>query len=100
MPERILECAFLVPVVRDSDRQPHGALAWRMLQEALFVLFRGYTGAESVYRLDTPVPGAYEDEGTSRRVEDQSLRYIVAVDRKSTRLNSSHSRASRMPSSA
>ena len=44
-------------------------------------------------------PGAMYD---GRREKDDTLRLALAIgqDRKSTRLNSSHSRASRMPSSA
>ncbi len=79
MPEKLLECAFLIPLVRDSDRQPHEALAWKLLQDALFDLCGGYTGAETMCRLASSVSGAYEEDGTSRRVEDQSLRYLVAV---------------------
>ena len=79
MPENLLECAFLIPLVRDSDRQPHMLLAWRMLQEALFDLCGGYTGRELVFRSTALVPGVYEEEGTARKVEDQSARYIVAI---------------------
>ena len=40
------------------------------------------------------------DFGLARVADDHTLTMAGAVDRKSTRLNSSHSRASRMPSSA
>lgn len=81
MPEKLLECAFLIPLVRDSDRQSHEAVTWKLLQDALFDLCGGYTGGETMYQLASSVPGAYEEEGTSRSVEDQSLRYIVAISK-------------------
>ena len=38
MPEatELVECAFLVPLVRNGDRAPHQPAAWNALQDALF----------------------------------------------------------------
>ena len=46
------------------------------------------------------VPGLFSLSWWARAQEPVSDPAIVAVDRKSTRLNSSHSQQSRMPSSA
>jgi hypothetical protein len=69
--ERWVECAFLVPVVRDSDRAPHPPEAWKKLEDALYRTFHGYTGPMG------PVHGAYDDNG--RRVDDESRQYVVAI---------------------
>ena len=42
----------------------------------------------------------YDDDGEEIEVDLNQVQLVAVIDRKSTRLNSSHSRASRMPSSA
>lgn len=69
---RLVECRFLVPLVRDSDRRPHKLWHWKSLQNALFHHFGGFTGPEG------PVPGIYRSR-SGRRVADLSRRYTVAV---------------------
>ena len=79
----LIECAFLIPLVRDSDRQPHLRACWRAMQDVLFEEFEGYSGPESwfrIYRRKRPTPGAYESEAGAR-VQDESRRYVVAVPR-------------------
>lgn len=81
--DELVECTFLVPLVRDSDRGPHRSSAWRSLHDALNVEFGGYSGLEQifvVYRAGRRVLGTYRSE-TSGRVADESRRYIVAVRR-------------------
>ena len=46
------------------------------------------------------VYGIYNTKRNSKKHEKQNLSYRKTRDRKSTRLNSSHSQQSRMPSSA
>lgn len=74
-------CSFLVPVVRDSDRQPHPPILWRLLEDALLGLFDGLGGPETVllYRMPQPVPGRWSPEPGETPVEDASRRYTVAV---------------------
>lgn len=54
-------CVFLIPLVRDSDREPHSPVAWRLLQDALIGRFGALSGPEIVvcYRSLQPVPGAW-----------------------------------------
>jgi hypothetical protein len=86
MPEggKLVECAFLVPLVRNSDRAPHQPAAWNALQDALFEAFGGSSGPELIYRSVRPVPGDYRDAG-GERIADESWRYVVALPRR--RLN-------------
>lgn len=74
-------CTFLVPVVRDSDREPHPPLLWRSLQNVLVERFGALTGPEAVlyYRYPRPVAGTWSPDGDLDLVEDFSRRYTVAV---------------------
>jgi hypothetical protein len=79
----IVECAFLIPVVRDGDRRPHRPSCWKALQDALYDTFSGYSGPETwfrVYRTAYQTAGEYESESRAR-VQDRSRRYVVAVPR-------------------
>lgn len=71
-PDRLVECRFLVPLVRDSDRRPHARKLWDELGHALLRLFGGFTGPEG------PVPGAWRSRA-GRTVHDSSRRYSVAL---------------------
>jgi hypothetical protein len=75
------ECSFLIPVVRDSDRLPHPAILWRLLQDAMLKAFGGLTGPEAVlyYRTPSGVPGTWLPSGGEASVEDESRKYTVAV---------------------
>lgn len=80
MKEHLIECSFLIPVVRDSNRAPHPRSAWRALGKALMAAFpEGHTGPEVAYRDVRPVKGEYADFVTGRIVRDLSRRYTVAV---------------------
>lgn len=72
---------FLVPLVRDSDRQPHAPILWRLLQDALLGLFGGLTGPEAVlyYRHRESTRGVWSAEEGEAPVEDLSRKYVVAV---------------------
>jgi hypothetical protein len=74
-------CVFLIPLVRDSDRKPHSAIVWRLLQDALIGRFGAVTGPETVlyYRNPKPVPGAWSPSEGEEPVEDLSRRYVVAI---------------------
>lgn len=74
-------CVFLVPLVRDSDRQPHGPILWRLLQDALLGLFGGFTGPETVvwYRPRETTRGVWSPAEGEMPLEDLSRKYVVAV---------------------
>jgi hypothetical protein len=82
MEERLVECSFLLPIVRDSDREPHPPVVWRLLQDAIRTTFpRGHSGPELFYRDVETVPGEYVEEATQTIVRDESRRYTVAIPR-------------------
>ena len=76
-----LECSFLVPVLRDSDRRPHSPLKWRLLREALHRRFGGWTGPRRVFAFRSAelVPGGWMPEGSEQAIEDESRLYRVSV---------------------
>jgi len=73
--ERILECSFLIPTVRNIDRGLHRPLCWKDFEADLRELARGSTGPEHVYALRDveSVPGDWEG------IRDVSRRYTVAI---------------------
>ena len=79
--EKLPVCVFLIPVVRDSDRKPHPAIVWRLLQDALLTTFGGVTGPEEViyYRTADPVKGVWSPGGAQAPIEDRSRKYTVAI---------------------
>jgi hypothetical protein len=81
MSERVVECSFLVPIVGDSDRKVHSPVVWRLLQDAIHVLFKGLSGPERflLVRDVELVPGSYTEEATGNRIHDESRRYTVAI---------------------
>jgi hypothetical protein len=82
MEERRVECSFLIPIVRDSDRSPHPPIVWRLLQDAIRALFpQGHSGPELMYKDVETVPGKYVEDATKRIVRDESRRYTVAISR-------------------
>ncbi len=76
-----VECSFLIPTTRDTDRQPHPAMAWHLLKEALIRRFGGWSGPERVivFRSSEFVPGGWIPEGGSEPVRDESRRYTVSL---------------------
>ena len=78
--EEILECAFFIPLIRNTDKRPHQPLCWNALQDALFEAFGGSTGPEAIYRALRSVRGEYEGNA-GERIVDESWRYIAAVPR-------------------
>lgn len=80
MSEPLLECKFLIPVVRDSDRKTHGPLAWRLLQDNIGREFpKGHTGPEVFYKAVDLVPGEYKGKKSGKDVNDMNRQYIVAI---------------------
>ena len=82
MEERLVECSFLLPIVRDSDRAPHPPIVWRLLQDAIRAAFpQGHSGAELLYKEVETVPGECVEDATKTVVRDESRRYTVAIPR-------------------
>jgi len=82
MNERLVECSFLLPIVRDSDRAPHPPIVWRLLQDAIRAAFpQGHSGPELLYKDVVTVPGEYVEDATKKVVRDESRRYTVAIPR-------------------
>jgi hypothetical protein len=83
MAERFVECSFLIPVVRDSDRTPHPPIVWKLLHDAIRAAFpEGHTGPELVHKDVETVSGEYVEEVTKRIVSDVSRRYTLAIPRR------------------
>ncbi len=75
-----IETWFLVPLVRNSDRQTHAAPLWACLREEVFAIPAGMSGPEC-WRKDDPVPGEWRDPKTGERVEDESRKYTIVLRR-------------------
>lgn len=75
-----VECWFLIPLVRDSDRGLHQPVLWRLLEEALSDTWGGWTGPETMQwgRKKSAVPGGWKPEG-SDPIADESRKYTVFV---------------------
>ncbi len=78
MAKGYVECAFMIPLVRNSDKQAHNPLAMRDLEDAIFATFEGLTGPERLFRIPHAVPGKYTDRAKNL-VEDENHRYLVAL---------------------
>jgi len=80
MDKRRVQCEFFMPIVRNSDKKPHQAIAWTLLgNEIRRVLPAGHTGPETFYRGDAVISGEYEENPTTPPVTDTSRRYILAI---------------------
>ena len=76
-----VECWFLIPLVRDSDRGLHQPVLWRLLEEALSDTWGGWTGPETMQwgRKKGTTPGGWKPEGSDRAITDESRKYTVFV---------------------
>jgi hypothetical protein len=81
MDDRLVQCEFFVPIVRNSDKQLHQPSAWALLGNEIRRVFpAGHTGPETFYRGDAPlVPGEYEDCPQNPPIQDTSRRYLLAI---------------------
>ena len=74
--ERLLQCEFPIPMTGDRDLssgEAHSYLEWEWLTDQLLTRFVGRS------LLRCPVDGCWTDPDTSRRVDDSSRWYKVAV---------------------
>ena len=69
-----VECWFLIPLVRDSDRGLHQPVLWRLLEEALSDTWGGWTGPETMRwgRKKSTVLGGWKPEGSADPIADES----------------------------
>lgn len=76
-----VECWFLIPLVRDSDRGLHQPVLWRLLEEALSDAWGGWTGPETMQwgRKKGAVPGGWKPEASADPITDESRKYTVFV---------------------
>jgi hypothetical protein len=77
----LVECSFLIPTVRDSDRQPHEPVLWEVLIAELFALFGGGQGPR--YRLFVNpelLSGGWVPGGGEGPILDECREYRVAVE--------------------
>jgi len=76
-----IECWFLIPIERNSDRGLHQPVLWDTLQEALSRDWGGWTGPERMHwgRTRSTVPGGWQPKGAERPVTDESRKYTVFV---------------------
>ena len=73
MDERPVQCEFFVPIVRNSDKQPHQPTAWTLLGNEIRRVFpAGHSGPETFYRGDALVPGEYEDDVGESPIKDKA----------------------------
>ena len=80
MDECLVQCEFFVPIVRNSNKEPHQPSAWTALgNEIRRVFAAGHTGPETFYRGDSLVPGEYEDCPEAPPIKDESRRYLLAI---------------------
>ncbi|MCX6348109.1 MAG: hypothetical protein NTV79_01195 [Candidatus Aureabacteria bacterium] len=80
MKERIVQCEFFIPIVRNSDRRPHQSISWILFADTIRKMFpAGHSGPETFYRGDTLLPGEYEGAPGTPPIKDESRRYILAI---------------------
>lgn len=85
MGDRIVQCEFFIPIVRNSDKKPHQPVSWNLLVDEIRRMFpAGHSGPETFYRGDTFLPGEFEEKPGAPPVKDESRRYILAIPESKT----------------
>lgn len=74
-----VECWFLIPLERNSDRGKHPPVLWRLLREEICQLFTGWTGPQRIL-IETvePVPGGWMPV-PGKVIKDVSRKYTVVI---------------------
>jgi hypothetical protein len=76
----LVECSFLIPLTRDSDKQPHLPTTWRRLRYALRTISPGgHSGPETVFRDVESIRGEWHDEAAN--TFDQQAIYLSVAGR-------------------
>jgi hypothetical protein len=77
----LVECSCLIPVVRDSDRQPHPRDLWIRLRDELIRLFGGGQGPRHRLVLSPEfVEGGWIPTGESAAIFDECSEFRVALE--------------------
>lgn len=76
-----VECSFLIPTVRDSDRQPHEPGLWDLMIVELFQLFGGGQGPRArLFVSPDLVSGGWVPSGEKTPILDECQEYRVAIE--------------------
>ena len=79
--ERI-ETWFLIPILRDSDKQPHRVTLYTALRRELYDVAGGISGPTTVVIENIElVPGSWQDPETGLPSGDESRKYTVIIAR-------------------
>ena len=74
MDERLIQCEFFVPIVRNSDKKPHQPSAWIALGNEIRRTFpAGHSGPETFYRGDTLARMGRADEAEAAFLSEIKL---------------------------
>ena len=77
----LVECAFLIPSIRDSDRRPHSEILWRHFSAELIRLFGGGQGPRHrLFMTPEIVPGGWVPPGEHALIVDGCWEFRVALD--------------------
>lgn len=77
----LVECSFLIPIVRDSDRLPHEPVLWELLVAELLRLFGGGQGPRyRVFINPELLPGGWIPVAGETPTLDDCREYRVAVE--------------------
>ena len=78
--DRRIETWFVIPIVRNSDRQPHIAELWSCLRKEIYGVAGGLSGPKHVLIEDIePVAGSWRDPATGDEIPDESRKYTVVI---------------------
>ena len=101
--ERGVSCPGALPPVSDPELTERAHLARKKLGESVFILGHHYQRDEVIAHADVTGDSFKLAQSAAARPDSEFIVFAgvhFMADRKSTRLNSSHSQQSRMPSSA
>jgi len=77
----LVECAFLIPTVRDSDRLPHPEILWERLRNQLIRLFGGGLGPRRrLFIAPEHVPGGWLPPGEQVPIFDECKEFRIALE--------------------
>lgn len=81
---RRVESWFLIPLVRNGDRQLHAPEVWGLLRAEIFAVAHGWTGPEEIRKVPLietvkTLPGGWKDPASGRVITDETRKYTVLV---------------------
>ncbi len=75
--ESLVECSFLIPVLRNTNRAPHEPITWREFQNELQRMSKDFSGPQT-HRI-VPFMEVETVPGQCAGVPDESRKYFLAV---------------------